>query len=113
MAAKRKNVGGRPKKTVGARTERFLLAFTPEELLTLRTVATENGETLSSIAGRVTMAPVGRHLAVRSRTLHVNQDPPLHSCRPSVDVLFRSQAMERTATVNSERETGDIPQLTS
>jgi two-component system chemotaxis response regulator CheB len=57
-----------------------------------------DGEALGSIAGRVAMAPVGRHLAVRSRTLYVTQDPPIHSCRPSVDVLFASLAEELGAS---------------
>lgn len=50
------------------------------------------GEPLSSLAGRVTMARPDRHLVVRSRTLAVTLEPPRHSCRPSVDVLFSSLA---------------------
>ncbi len=38
------------------------------------------------------MARPDRHLVVRSRTLAVTLEPPRHSCRPSVDVLFSSLA---------------------
>jgi two-component system, chemotaxis family, protein-glutamate methylesterase/glutaminase len=31
--------------------------------------------------------------------LHLNTDPPRHSCRPSVDVLFESMALDRGAEV--------------
>ncbi|HET9772485.1 MAG TPA: chemotaxis response regulator protein-glutamate methylesterase [Acidimicrobiia bacterium] len=52
------------------------------------------GEVLAP--GRVYIAAGGRHLAlVRSGTSVVtvaNDDPPEHSCRPAVDVLFRSVA---------------------
>jgi two-component system, chemotaxis family, protein-glutamate methylesterase/glutaminase len=46
--------------------------------------------------GRAWIAPGDFHVTVRSRGMHVelamNQDPPEHFCRPSVDVLFRSVA---------------------
>lgn len=46
--------------------------------------------------GSVFVAPGGRHLTVRRRNTKVeiglNDDPPENSCRPSVDVLFRSAA---------------------
>ncbi len=47
-------------------------------------------------AGRAYLAPGGRHLEV-VRTeglarLRVTGDPPENSCRPAVDVLFRSAA---------------------
>jgi two-component system chemotaxis response regulator CheB len=46
--------------------------------------------------GRVYIAPGGSHMLVRRERgavqLVVNQDPPENSCRPSVDVLFRSVA---------------------
>ena len=41
----------------------------------------------------VVVALGGRHLAVRDGRLRVTNDPERHSCRPSVDVLFRSAAM--------------------
>jgi two-component system chemotaxis response regulator CheB len=53
-----------------------------------------DGMPLASTAGRVAMAPCGRHLVVRSGRLHLTSDPERHSCRPSVDVLFESVAAE-------------------
>lgn len=47
-----------------------------------------------SAAGRVIVAPGDRHMIVRERCLHLTQDVPRHSCRPSVDVLFESVALE-------------------
>jgi two-component system, chemotaxis family, protein-glutamate methylesterase/glutaminase len=45
--------------------------------------------------GKVFIAPGDRHMAVCRResggvSIAINQDPPENSCRPSVDVLFRS-----------------------
>lgn len=45
--------------------------------------------------GKVFIAPGDRHMQVRRTgrgevSIALNQDPPEHSCRPSVDVLFRS-----------------------
>jgi two-component system chemotaxis response regulator CheB len=46
--------------------------------------------------GKVWVAPGGHHMTVArkdgSTVLELNQDPPEHSCRPAVDVLFRSVA---------------------
>jgi len=53
-----------------------------------------DGEPVGSIGGRVIMAPPGSHLVVRDARLHLTLDPELHSCRPSVDVLFQSVARE-------------------
>jgi two-component system chemotaxis response regulator CheB len=62
--------------------------------------ATE-GETLQP--GCVYIAPGGKHMVVRSRTdpsgarvrlVGLNDNPPENSCRPSVDVLFRSVAAQ-------------------
>ena len=50
-------------------------------------------------AGRVVMAPPGRHLVVRNGKLRLTDDPERHSCRPSVDVLFESLAHEYGAGV--------------
>ena len=50
---------------------------------------------------KVLIAPGGKHMVVRSmgkesgdrnHCIHINENPPEHSCRPSVDVLFRSIA---------------------
>jgi two-component system chemotaxis response regulator CheB len=56
-------------------------------------------EPLDSLRGQVIMAPPGRHLCVGGGRLHLNTDPPRHSCRPSVDVLFESLAVDRGAQV--------------
>lgn len=52
------------------------------------------GETISSLAGQVRMAPPGRHLIVRDGCLHLSAEPERHYCRPSVDVLFESVARD-------------------
>lgn len=44
--------------------------------------------------GGVIVAPPGRHLVVRSGTLRLVDGAELHSCKPSVDVLFESVATE-------------------
>ncbi len=52
------------------------------------------GETL--LAGKIWIAPGGYHMRLqrdgKSVRLAIDQDPPENSCRPSVDVLFRSVA---------------------
>jgi two-component system chemotaxis response regulator CheB len=53
-----------------------------------------DGEPLAAAAGRVVMAPPGRHLVVRGGTLRLTLDAERHSCRPSVDVLFESIARD-------------------
>lgn len=53
-----------------------------------------DGEPVAAAAGRVVMAPPGRHLVVRGGRLRLTLDPERHSCRPSVDVLFESVARE-------------------
>ncbi len=52
------------------------------------------GEMLCDVRGRVLMAPPGRHLVVRGQRLALTSDPERHSCRPSVDVLFESVALD-------------------
>ncbi len=56
------------------------------------------GMVLSTLAGRVLMAPPGQHLAVRAGRLLLTRDPERYSCRPSVDVLFESLARECGST---------------
>jgi two-component system chemotaxis response regulator CheB len=56
-------------------------------------------ESLDSLPGQVIMAPPGRHLTVDGGRLRLSTDPPRHSCRPSVDVLFESLAVDRGADV--------------
>lgn len=57
------------------------------------------GDLIDSLRGQVVMAPPGRHLTAAGGRLHLNADPPRHSCRPSVDVLFESLAADRGAAV--------------
>jgi two-component system chemotaxis response regulator CheB len=49
------------------------------------------------VPGRGYLAPGDQHMVVRRHgtqlTLSLNMDPPEHSCRPAVDVLFRSIAI--------------------
>lgn len=49
------------------------------------------GERLPAVGGGcVLMAPPERHLVVRDERVLLTSDAELHSCRPSVDVLFHS-----------------------
>jgi two-component system chemotaxis response regulator CheB len=53
------------------------------------------GEPLvSPTKGRILMAPPGRHLIARAGRLLLSSEPERHSCRPSVDELFESLALE-------------------
>jgi two-component system, chemotaxis family, protein-glutamate methylesterase/glutaminase len=60
----------------------------------IRVAYARDGERLSDKTGMVTMAPPDSHLVVRDGRLRLTQDPPRHSCRPSVDVIFESVARE-------------------
>lgn len=53
-----------------------------------------DGEPISTLRGRVRLAPADQHLMVRCGRLRLTRDAPRHSCRPSVDVLFESVARE-------------------
>lgn len=53
-----------------------------------------DGELVTATVGRVTMAPPDLHLVVRRGRLQLTRDPERHSCRPAVDVLFESLALE-------------------
>jgi len=55
----------------------------------------QDGEALAAVAGRVVMAPPGRHLVLSQGRLRLTLEPERHSCRPSVDRLFESLAGER------------------
>lgn len=54
----------------------------------------KDGEPITSLSARVVMAPPDFHLAIERGHLRLRRDPPRHSCRPSVDVLFESVARE-------------------
>ncbi|MDQ5911093.1 MAG: two-component system, chemotaxis family, protein-glutamate methylesterase/glutaminase [Pseudomonadota bacterium] len=61
---------------------------------TLPVAEAASGEVLQP--GHIRLAPGGSHLVLERQVtqvrLQMNQDPPENSCRPSVDVLFRSVA---------------------
>jgi two-component system chemotaxis response regulator CheB len=59
-----------------------------------RVAYARDGEPFSSAAGRVVMAPPDTHLIVEGGRFRLTYAPERHSCRPSVDVLFESVAME-------------------
>jgi two-component system chemotaxis response regulator CheB len=72
-----------------------------------------HGEPLAP--GTVLLAPGGRHMTVaaapdargpRDWQVQINDDPPVNSCRPSVDVLFQSVAAQARAAVVSVIMTG-------
>lgn len=54
-------------------------------------------EPLAGAAGRVLMAPPGRHLVLQRGRLRLTNEAERHSCRPSVDILFESLAAEQGA----------------
>lgn len=60
----------------------------------INVVEASDGETLQQ--GHVYIAPGGRHLEVKSTGMNpyvvLNDNEPVQSCRPSVDVLFKSAA---------------------
>jgi two-component system, chemotaxis family, protein-glutamate methylesterase/glutaminase len=53
-----------------------------------------DGLPIHAITGQVVLAPPDRHMYVRDHILRLSDAPPRHSCRPSVDVLFESIAVE-------------------
>ena len=63
-------------------------------------------ESIDSLRGQVLMAPPGRHLTVSGGRIRLTTEAPRHSCRPSVDVLFESLAVDRGAEVLSCLLTG-------
>jgi two-component system chemotaxis response regulator CheB len=63
-----------------------------------RVACPKDGAPLASAIGRVMVAPGGRHLVVRDGRLRLTTDLERHSCRPSVDVLFESVALEHGAS---------------
>lgn len=51
-----------------------------------------DGAYVADMGGRVVMAPPNFHLRVVNGRFQLSQDAEVHSCRPSVDVLFESLA---------------------
>jgi two-component system, chemotaxis family, protein-glutamate methylesterase/glutaminase len=78
----------------GAAFAEWLDSQTPHPVIYAR-----GGELLDALRGHVIMAPPGRHLTVAGRRLRLSADPPRHSCRPSIDVLFESLAIDCGAEV--------------
>ena len=60
------------------------------------TPVSEPSEGQEAIPGQAFIAPGGFHLYLKRKgtkvSMHLNEGPPENSCRPSVDVLFRSAA---------------------
>jgi len=54
-----------------------------------------HGQAVSALAGRVCMAPPSQHMRVVQGVVRLDDGPELHSCRPSIDVLFESLAIGR------------------
>jgi two-component system chemotaxis response regulator CheB len=53
-----------------------------------------DGQPLDGPPGRVLMAPPEQHLTLRGGRLRLHAGPERHSCRPSIDVLYESIALE-------------------
>ena len=58
------------------------------------TAYAKDGEEIAGLGGCVRLAPADVHLSIRGGRLRLTNEPPRHSCRPSVDVLFESAARE-------------------
>ncbi len=72
------------------------LAARLDSISAIRVVEGSDGGAIGR--GALYIAPGGRHMVVRRnpgdrRVLALTDSPPVNSCRPSVDVLFRSLAM--------------------
>jgi len=68
-----------------------LLAERLDRICPLKVTEAVNGETVQP--GRVYVAPGGLHMEVRGRVrqrIALTEKPPENSCRPAVDVLFRT-----------------------
>jgi two-component system chemotaxis response regulator CheB len=73
---------------------------------TRRVAYAREGEPILSWAGRVAMAPPGRHLIVEGGRFRLSHAPERNFCRPSVDVLFESLARECGAATAAGLLTG-------
>jgi two-component system chemotaxis response regulator CheB len=72
-------------------------AFLAERLTRCGPVPMHEGkEGMAVVPGHAYVAPGGYHMTARREgtlvRLHLNEDPPENSCRPAVDVMFRSLA---------------------
>ncbi|HEY0483281.1 MAG TPA: chemotaxis-specific protein-glutamate methyltransferase CheB [Kofleriaceae bacterium] len=52
------------------------------------------GDPVAGAPGRVLFAPSGRHLVVERGVVRLTSDSPRHHCRPSIDTLFESLALD-------------------
>jgi two-component system chemotaxis response regulator CheB len=59
----------------------------------------QDGEPIERAAGEVRLAPADVHLAVQARRIRLVASAPRNHCRPSVDVLFESLAVEPSLRV--------------
>ena len=57
------------------------------------------GQAITDLTGRVCMAPPDQHLRVLRGRMQLDRGPERHSCRPSIDVLFESLAIDRGSSV--------------
>lgn len=82
--------------TVLHMNEPFGSAFTDwlDAQIDRRVFAPQDGMPVASAKGRVAVAPCGKHLVVRDGRMFLTLEPERHSCRPSVDTLFDSVAVE-------------------
>ncbi|MFT3698550.1 MAG: chemotaxis-specific protein-glutamate methyltransferase CheB [Kofleriaceae bacterium] len=58
-----------------------------------------DGEALDSFAGEVRLAPSDLHMTVHHRRIKLIATPPRNHCRPSIDTLFDSLAVDMPAAV--------------
>lgn len=65
-----------------------------------------DGQYIRDMAGRVILAPPNYHLRVVDGKFRLSQDPEVHSCRPSVDVLFDSLATTNASHITACLLTG-------
>lgn len=77
-------------------SEQFAAAFADWlDVQTAHRVAfAQHEQSIGDTIGRIILAPAGRHLVVRFGKLSLLDGPERHSCRPSVDLLFETVAVE-------------------
>jgi two-component system chemotaxis response regulator CheB len=54
----------------------------------------QDGERIGGSPGPVLFAPPGHHAVIERGLVRLTSDPPRHHCRPSIDTLFESVAVE-------------------